>query len=193
MKFTDQQILDALLATGEDNRKTMEYLYHQILPKVQKYVLANSGNEDDAFDVFQDAMVAFCKFVRKGKFNTSYSVSGFIYSIARNCWINKVRKEKRMVYTAGDELPEEVMENDNALECIITSEREAKVRLLLEKLEAKCRELLKLSIYEGLSGKEICHIMGFASENGVKTQKYKCKKKLLDILKMQRSSLFDNE
>lgn len=193
MKYTDRQILDALLTASEKNRKVMEHLYHQILPKVQKYVLANSGNQDDAFDVFQDAMIAFCKYVRKGKFNSSYSIDGFIYSIARNCWINKARKEKRMVYAAGNELPEEHADHDNALECIITSEREKEVRHLLEKLEAKCQELLRLSIYEGLSGKEICNIMGFASENGVKTQKYKCKKKLLDIMKMQKSSLFDNQ
>lgn len=171
----------------------MEYLYHEMLPKVKHYVMNNSGNADDAFDVFQDAMVAFCKYVKQGKFNTSHSVHGFLFSVAKNVWINKVRKNKKMVFTTGAELFENGPDPKDVLSYMITEEREKQVRALLSKLGEKCQKLLKLAIYEELSGKEICERLGIATENGVKTQKYKCKKQLLEIIKAQQSTLLDSE
>ncbi|MCG8699257.1 MAG: hypothetical protein MI922_14475, partial [Bacteroidales bacterium] len=49
-------------------------------------------------------------------------------------------------------------------------------------LGEKCFELLKMSVFYKASSNEICQEMGFATENSVKTQKYKCKQKLFKIL-----------
>ena len=192
MEFSDSEILEAFHEPDGKNQKVLEYLYHQVLPKVQNYVRKNSGNNDDAFDVFQDAMVAFCKFVRLNKFNKDYSVSGFIYIVAKNIWINKVRKDKKLVLTEMTEMLKNVPDPQNVLNYLITNERKKEVRKMLGMLGEKCRKLLRMSIYLEMSGKEICEKLGFASENGVKTQKYKCKQKLLQIMKQQNTSLFES-
>ncbi len=70
-------------------------MYDTIFPKVKAYIIRNSGNEDDALDIFQDAIVCLCKYVRQGKFNEKYEVAAFLYSTSRNLWINKVKKESR--------------------------------------------------------------------------------------------------
>jgi RNA polymerase sigma factor (sigma-70 family) len=191
VKFADSDILKAINQKDEKNQKVLEFLYHEVLPKVQNYVLNNSGNADDAFDVFQDAMVAFCKYVKMNKFNEKYSVSGFIYSVSKNLWINKARKQKKVVLTEETEVYEKEVDTQNALNFLISNEREEEVRQLFNKLGERCRQLLQMSIYQELSGKEICEKMGFASENGVKTQKYKCKQKLLQIIKEQKSTLLE--
>ena len=191
MKFTDGEILEAVHESNGKNQRVLEYLYHRVLPKVQNYVLNNSGNADDAFDVFQDAMVAFCKYVKLNKFNQNYSVDGFIYTVAKNVWINKARRNKKLVLTEEAEMPENEPDSQNALNYLITNEREKEVKQMLEKLGEKCHQLLQMAIYQEMSGKEICEKMGFASENGVKTQKYKCKQKLLQIIKEQNSTLLD--
>ena len=193
MKFSDTEILEAVHESDGKNQKVLAYLYHEVLPRVQKYVLKNSGNKEDAFDVFQDAMVAFCKYVRLNKFNSECSVSGFIYTVAKNVWINKAKKNKKLLLSEITELPELESESQNVLNYLITNERKKEVIKLLGMLDEKCRRLLRLSIYQEMSGKEICEKMGFASENGVKTQKYKCKQKLLQIMKQQNTSLFESE
>lgn len=190
MKFSDNEILQAIHESDGKSQKVLGYLYHQVLPKVQNYVLSNSGNKDDAFDVFQDAMVAFCKYAKLNRFNENYSVSGFIYSVAKNVWINKAKKNKKIVLTEMTEMPETEPGSENVLNYLITKERKNEVRKLLDMLGEKCRRLLQMAIYNEMSGKEICKKLGFASENAVKTQKYKCKQKLLLIMKQQKTSLF---
>lgn len=192
MKFSDSEILDAVQDSDGKYQKVLEYLYHQVLPKVENYVLKNSGNKDDAFDAFQDAMLAFCKYVRLNRFNKDYSVSGFIYSVAKNIWINKARKNKKLLLTEMTELSENESDSQNVLNYIITNERKEELKKMFDMLGEKCRKLLRMSIYQEMSGKEICKKLGFASENGVKTQKYKCKKKLLQIMKQQNTSLLES-
>lgn len=192
MKFSDSEILDAVQDSAGKYQKVLEYLYHQVLPKVENYVLKNSGNKDDAFDAFQDAMLAFCKYVRLNKFNKDYSVSGFIYSVAKNIWINKARKNKKLVLTEITEMSENEPDSQNPLNYLITDERKKEIKKMFDMLGEKCRKLLRMSIYQEMSGKEICKKLGFASENGVKTQKYKCKKKLLQIMKQQNTSLLES-
>ncbi len=192
MKFSDSEILDAVQDSEGKYKKVLEYLYHQVLPKVENYVLKNSGNKDDAFDAFQDAMLAFCKYVRLNRFNKDYSVSGFIYSVAKNIWINNARKNKKLLLTEMTELSENESDSQNVLNYIITNERKEELKKMFDMLGEKCRKLLRMSIYQEMSGKEICKKLGFASENGVKTQKYKCKKKLLQIMKQQNTSLLES-
>jgi len=192
VKFIDSEILRAVHESDDKNHKIWVYLYHQVLPKVQNYVLKNSGNNEDAFDVFQDAMVAFCKYVRLNKFDKNYSVSGFIYSVARNIWINKVRKDKKLLLTEMTEIMDNRTDSQDILSYLITNERKKEVNKLIGMLGEKCRRLLKMSVYQEMSGKEICIRLGFASENAVKTQKYKCKQKLLQIMKQQKTSLFES-
>ena len=41
---------------------------------------------------------------------------------------------------------------------------------------------LQYSVYHHKTNSEICQLMKFATENSVKTQKYKCKQKLMEIM-----------
>jgi len=184
MKYSGAAIIEAI-HKGTD-RDLLKFLYKTILPRVTRYVLENNGSREDAFDIFQDAVVAFHRFVRENKFREEGNPETFIFCICRNLWINKTKKEKRQVRMTEnyDRYQDEAA---TALEGIITEERAAIVSLLLSKLGKKCEELLKLSIYEDMSLKDICLRMGFTSEDAVKTQKYKCKQKLIGYIKENNS------
>ncbi|MCG8698694.1 MAG: hypothetical protein MI922_11635, partial [Bacteroidales bacterium] len=99
-KYTDKEIIECL-KTG-NNSKALEFLYLDIFPKVKSYVISNSGNEDDALDIFQDAIVTLCNQIKLKKFNPEYQVAGFVYSVCRNMWINRAKRNKKMVYTSEE-------------------------------------------------------------------------------------------
>ena len=180
MKYSGAEIIEAI-HKGTD-RDLLNFLYRTILPRVTRYVLENNGSREDAYDIFQDAVIAFHRFVRENKFREEGSPETFIFCICRNLWINKAKREKRQVrMTAGYERYED--DAATAIEGIITKERAAIISKVLSKLGKKCEELLKLSIYHEMSLKEICKRMGFTSEDAVKTQKYKCKQKLIGYIK----------
>jgi RNA polymerase sigma factor (sigma-70 family) len=188
MKYSGAAIIEAI-NKGTD-RELLKFLYKSILPRVTQYVRKNNGSREDAFDIFQDAIVAFYRFVKENRFREEGNPETFIFCICRNLWINKIRKEKKQV-----RMPDgyEIYEDDaaTALEGIITSERAVIIKQILSKLGKKCEELLKLSIYDNMSLKEICIRMGFTSEDAVKTQKYKCKQKIIGYIK-EHSGLLES-
>jgi RNA polymerase sigma factor (sigma-70 family) len=186
MKYSDEEIIESIMKGN--NRDVLTYLYSEVLPKVKSYVCKNNGTSDAAFDVFQDGMVAFYRFVKEEKFNRRYQVTAFIFIICRNLWATKAKRDKRSVHL--DNALEQISDSAiDALEYIITNERETLVRNVLQQLGNKCQELLKYSVYDDLSTREICEIMGFTSEDAVKTQKYKCKQKLAELLKTSSISV----
>jgi RNA polymerase sigma factor (sigma-70 family) len=178
MNFSDAEILGAI-QTGED-RKVLKYLYEKLFPKVKKYIHENSGDSDAAFDIFQDSIMVFYKYVKTNKFDPKYDIAGFVFTVSRNLWINKVAKEKRMTT-----LPEYYDSPDvqaDIVHQLIDREREQEIKRVMAMLGERCEELLRLSIFYKIRNVEICKRMGFSTENAVKTRKYKCMQKLISLI-----------
>lgn len=178
MAYKDKDIIDSI-RRGEDTR-ILKHLYDKILPKICRYICQNSGTKDDAFDVFQDGVMIFYKYVITGQYHENYDISGFLYSVCRNLWINKVKRDRFTTRLQNDIEGKET--GRNILDDIISAERETEVRGFLSELGGRCRELLQYVFYHQLTTKEICEKMGFANEDTLKTKKYKCKQRLLEII-----------
>lgn len=177
LKHTDIEIIRCL--KEGTNGEALKHLYSEIFPKIKSYILQNSGSEDDALDVFQDAVVTLCKQIHLKKYDEKYELAGFLYSVSRNLWINKVKRDKRIT-----SIPEnfDLGEITDFTDGILTKENEKTLKDITEKLGQKCLELLKQSVFYKTSSEEIIKKMGFSTANAVKTQKYKCKQKLLKII-----------
>ncbi len=178
MGYSDDEILKAI-RSGND-RNVLKYLYKVHFPKVRKYIMNHSGDSDSAFDVFQDSIVVFYKYVKENKFNPAYETGAFIFSVGKNIWLNKIQKDKRNVplpdYTEFKD------DNQSIVDQLITREREEMVSSVLRQLGSICQKLLQYSIFYKMRNTEICERMGFSTENAVKTRKYKCMQKLISIV-----------
>jgi RNA polymerase sigma factor (sigma-70 family) len=183
MGYSDAEILQAIVS-GND-RDALKFIYKTLFPKVKKYICDNSGNNEVAYDIFQDSMMVFYKYVITNRFDTKFEISAFIYSVCRNLWINQVRRDKREVV-----MPEFFDCSDNCegvIEQLITREREEEVSSVLSQLGDRCEELLRYSVFYKLRNIEICQKMGFSTENAVKTRKYKCMQKLILLIESKPS------
>ena len=143
--------------------------------------MKNSGSEDDAKDIFQDAVLIFYKHVKTGKFNDEKEIAGFIFSVSRNLWINLAKKKKRPVELTDEAVT--IEEDNNIADHLITKELEEFVIRMFTLLGETCKTLLIYSIYHKMSMKEIMEKMKFTSENVAKTKHYKCKQRLIGIVK----------
>ncbi len=183
LTYTDKEIL-AAIHSGDDD-KVLGYLYKAYLPKIKGMVLKNNGDEDEAQDIFQDAIMAFYKQVKTGKFKEQYQIGAFIYSVSRNLWINYIKKKNKSISITEREyiIPLE----EDVLRDMITKEREKKVMEVFSQIGERCQELLTYSIFRKYSMKEICKRMGFSTENAAKTRNYKCKQKLIRLVKENQS------
>lgn len=183
MGFTDIEILDSI-RTGNDAR-VIPYLYDEVLPGVKNFICKNSGNEEEAYDIFQDAIVLLYKQVKLNRFNESYKITGFLFTVCKNLWINRVKKKNRLV--SFDGYSHDISIENNVLNDIVTKEKRVLLHQIFSDTGKKCLEILKYSIFENLSMEEICKKMGFASANAAKTQNYRCKQLLIEKAKKIKS------
>lgn len=165
---------------GED-RKLLDFLYKKIYPKVRRYVTGNSGNEPDSEDVFQEAILVLYKQVADDKYNNILDFEGFLMGVSKNIWINKARKMSRF---EDREFNDELVgkETFDPLIKLIMEEKWTAFDKLFNQLGEKCRELLTYSVYEKLSMEEIAVKMNFTNANTAKTNNYRCKQKLTELV-----------
>ena len=171
--MTEQEIYDGI---AQRDQRAFRYLYDQFQGKILGMVQKNSGNEEDALDIFQEGMVALWTNIQTGKFQLQENtkVSTYLYALCRNLWISRLRKRKH----------HEVLETDERLE--IPDETEAmeeeheRIQTLgqqLKKLGQSCQDLLRLFYYEKKALREIAEKLGL-TEKTAKNNKYRCMKQL---------------
>lgn len=183
MKYTDKVILKAL--RNGDDHKALEALYKAVFPKIKKLVNTSNDKEEESKDILQEALLIFYKQVMLNKFDEKYEIGGYIYTIAKNLWINRVKKKKRLVNVDYGEMPE--LPEGNILDEMELKERKVMVDNLFNQLDDKCKQLLTLTIFEELTMKEVSEKMGFTSANAATVASFRCKKFLMDLVKKNKS------
>jgi len=178
MGYTDIEIINAIHAGNE--RDVLKFMYNTLFPKVKKFIKQNAGDTDAAFDIFQDSILVFYKYVKMNRYDLNYEIGAFIYTVSRNLWLNRLRKENREVSLPGYSDFTDI--SGNIIEQMIDTEREMMVSGLLVRLGKRCEELLRYSVYYKFKNSEIAEKMGFSTENAVKTRKYKCMQKLIALI-----------
>ncbi|MDB5256356.1 MAG: polymerase specialized sigma subunit [Chitinophagaceae bacterium] len=177
MQYTDKDVISALKKGNDD--AVLAFLYKSVLPKVKHYIKGNKGNDDEAKDIFQDAVIIFYKKVKLDQLPDDVNITAYICRVSKNLWINRA---KRMNKTT--EMPDEdfLQTEGDFLGNLITEEKKAAITTLLSEIGQECQTLLKYSVYDSLSMKEICKLMGYSSENVAKTYNYRCKQKLIQLV-----------
>lgn len=187
MKEEEKNIIHSI-RTGA-NSIALEYLYDISLKKVRQYIMKNSGSKEDANDIFQDAVIVLFNQIQMNKFNEVYSIDAFLYSVARNLWIDKVRRSKKFaIFDSTMETTIHSQELDQ-LQYLIQKEKSTAMKQVFKLLDEKCQRILSYVIYEKRSMKEIKDLMGYSSEDVAKTNHYRCKQYLSKLVKNDPSLL----
>ena len=185
-EFSEQEIISAIRSKEAVN-SALRYLYDSYYRYLERYVLQNSGNEEDAADTIQEAFLVFIRLIEENKFRQESSVKSYLYSITRNLWITELRKRKSMA------MRNELYENDKKEEvadishAIIKNESHKIIMELFAEIGQKCKNILYRFYYEELSMKEIMVLEGFSNEQVLRNKKHKCLKGLIEIIQSDPS------
>ena len=95
--YTEREIIDGIIAENDD---VLLYIYKNSFRPVRHLITTNSGNEEDARDIFQEALVILYKKLKSNNLRLYCSVSTFIYSIARLLWLKELKKRGKEVNQA---------------------------------------------------------------------------------------------
>ena len=89
--LSDNTLLDKLRT--EDN-SSFGLLYKFYFPSVASYIKQNLGSNEDAEDVFQEAITVLLQKVRQSDFVLTSSLKTYLYAIAKNLWLKRLRDSK---------------------------------------------------------------------------------------------------
>jgi len=153
-------------------------------PAVEKLIKSKGGLKHEAEDVFQEALIIFYNKALDPKFKLSASISTYVYSVSRFLWKDElIKKGKYRSVDADLELSTE--ESDELVSALEKESNFKKLEEVLEKIGAKCLQILTLFYHRQLSMKEIAKKIDLRSEKVAKNQKYKCleraKLKLIEL------------
>jgi len=160
------------------DEKALEFIYKKYFRMMTKLVVTNSGTEEEAMDVYQDALVVFWQKARSGNLVMTSKISTYIYSVCQNLWRKELDRKKRLSNEEKDSA--ESLDMDGP-------ERQKIIGKCLEQLGETCRKVLMYYYFDEMSMQEIADKLGFANTDTAKTKKYKCKQKLDELVKAQYS------
>ena len=98
--YSDEEVLHQI-KNGNDQDGVIRHLYRSHFMAAAIYVKQNSGNQEDAEDIFQDTVISFIQLVQKDKFRGDCSIGTFMYTLVRNAWLNELKKKKRSLARGG--------------------------------------------------------------------------------------------
>lgn len=174
--MTDQELIEHI---KKGNERAIDELYKKNYKMMMRLVTKNSGTEEEAQDVFQDALIVFWQRVQRPDFQLTSKISTFLYSICQNLWRKELDRKSRLSHESKDGSVQIDFEQQ---------ERSHLIKQCLQQLGETCRKVLYYYYFDELSMQDIAEKLGFANADTAKTKKYKCKKELDKLIKEKYQS-----
>ena len=179
-RLSDEEIIAGL--RKRDNR-VLQYIYKNSFTPVKQLVIHNAGSENDAEDIFQEALIVIFKKLRDDSgFKLESAFTTYIYSIARLLWLKHLRMVKKLEIDPLNRDMEDRIEFEEPLPVEDKDLRMAIYQRTLLKIPEDCQKILQLTAQD-LSSSEIAQQLGFRSEGYVRKRRHFCKEYLVNKIK----------
>lgn len=173
---TDQEIVDRI---SSGDYAVIQSIYHLYYPQIEKLVVQNNGSEEEAQDVFQEAILVLYERITKGDFLLKSRLQTFLYAVCRRMWLKQISRGQTSYMISDISDFEETLIQDDDLKNHEEEERQfQQMEDALEKLGEPCKSLLTEFYVKGKTMLEISEQFGYTNANNAKTQKYKCLQRL---------------
>lgn len=153
--MTDEQITIEVI---NGNKELYEELVKRYQEKLLRYVKYLVKNDNSAFDIVQDTFIK--AFENLNSFNSSLKFSSWIYRIAHNESVNRIKKTNRELFNVDFDFLGDVLPQDSSPEIEFERDEIAnELKKRMELLPVKFREVLTLYYLENKSYEEISDIL----------------------------------
>ncbi|HMR20169.1 MAG TPA: sigma-70 family RNA polymerase sigma factor [Sphingobacterium sp.] len=175
-EISDQELM---IGVREGDSTAISKLYKFHFPTIRHMIISNSGSDDEAKDIFQDAVMVLYDKLIQGKFELNSKLSTFLYAVSRRLWLKQLSSKGTSVNSADISDFEDILKVEDDIERheVMESNFE-QMSIALEQLGEPCKTLLNNFYIASMSMEEIRNKFGYTSTDNAKTQKYKCLQRL---------------
>jgi len=142
----------------------------------------HGGQDADANDVFQEALLVIYNKIKDEDFTLSASIETYLFTVAKNQWYKRFRDNKDELKLDDEDSLVESIDDTDFYTILTDSERAKTIAKLIDQLGPTCRNLLTFFYYEKMNMKEIADTLNFKDANSAKSKKAKCISKLKNIV-----------
>ncbi|NND32847.1 MAG: sigma-70 family RNA polymerase sigma factor [Saprospiraceae bacterium] len=176
MDWSDKKIIDSIKDGKDDG---LVHLYRTLRGEFIQWAAKIYGIDMEmGSDAFQESILAF-------RFNVAHdriteltsSIKTYLFAIGKNQILNQLKKKKREISVDDlTQIKSETLIIRGQNEGL--SERQEKIRSMIQHMEEPCLSILRMFYYQGYSMEVIASRMSYKNENVAKTQKSRCIAKL---------------
>jgi RNA polymerase sigma factor (sigma-70 family) len=171
--YTQYGIIEGLRHNDKD---VLKYVYRHYFPMVRYFIIKNQGSEEDAEDMFQEAIVAVCQRVKRKKMSLDCSFKTYFYSVVRHMWLQYLERNK-VQYELSD-MDEFLMLEEQEIYDDFQSKKAIFQRRFLDLTEL-CQKVL-LMVVDGITYEEIALTLGYKGKQYAIKRKYECMRSLIN-------------
>ncbi|MCD7970669.1 MAG: sigma-70 family RNA polymerase sigma factor [Alistipes sp.] len=173
----DRTLVDMSL---DGDPAAFEQLFNRYRDSIcQLYTQRTGGNRDDADDLLQEVFIKV--YLKLHRYNPDYTFGQWIYTIARNTFIDYVRKRREDLsldnFPDGHPTVSPSSSTPTPEESIISSQQKAQLEQHLERMTPRYRKLIELRYFRDLSYEEIATELAVPMGT-VKTQIHRAREQL---------------
>lgn len=175
------------LALQHNREAALTELYRRTFPMVRRRVKRLGGTEQDAQDVFHDALVIFYEKAISGTLVLTAAASTYLVSISQNLWRQELSRRNRSATVEWPEDDAQLAEEPEVTEA--DSEEAFSVLGYVEQLGEKCKSILLSFYYFQQPLEQIATTHHYSSVRSATVQKFKCLERLRKSVRAVRDQL----
>ena len=180
--------LQLITAIKDNNSIVLKGFYTSNYPKIEALILKNSGSQDHAKDVYQDAFISMWNNIRNDAFTpqNDSALQGYLYQIAKNKWMDVLRSKRFKTTQSLTAERSLFLKQDEDLE---DDDYDIKLNTTMnafKDLGQPCKDLLKTFYFEKKSLRDIASELNI-EETSVRNKKYRCMEKLRTTILASKS------
>jgi RNA polymerase sigma factor (sigma-70 family) len=182
---TDQRFVHGLL---HNDTVVVRDIYDRFSGKVKGYILQNSGSEDDAADIFQEALIDIYQQAQNKALQLTCPFEPFLLLICKRKWLNELKKRGRRGVTKDPDDVYDLGEDVFALaEQMRSQEDKAQLFMaMFRQLGERCKEVISKCLGSKAQD-EVAAELG-VSYAYLRKKKSECTAELIKLIKTKQVS-----
>jgi RNA polymerase sigma factor (sigma-70 family) len=165
-----------IIELRKNNQLALKQLYKANYPMILTLVVNNNGTEEEAKDIYQEAIIHFYERLQHAEFVLTCKSKTYLYAVCRKLWLQKLAQRNKFVKI--DEVDPVAGVDDVVQELEAKEKRFQDVETSLKKLGEPCKSILEDYYLKSLTMDQITEKFGYTNADNAKNQKYKCLQRL---------------
>ncbi|HRP55592.1 sigma-70 family RNA polymerase sigma factor [Agriterribacter sp.] len=156
-----------------NDKNVIEAIYKDNYGVIQSLILNNNGTEDDAKDIFQEALIVLYEKAKSGVFELNCQIKTYLYSVSKRLWLKRLQKNSRYELQSNGLEETVYVEEDLGLH----EKRNSELGMMehaMANIGEPCKSLLEAYYIHKQNMQEIAEAFGYTNSDNAKNQKYKC-------------------